>query len=253
MGVDGDNAGLGHKPRHSGSLSDILRYDGLLTVPDPLGEAFRKWGVPADDLEARHVATHLAKAWKGWSWEQRFLLIQAAECVAKAEKLKLKRSKTQRTPRRKRLARCAVDASKLATSIATLFPPPWENRPAAIGDIVARLVSFSVAAFRTTAGNDQALAAMVARSALERLRKALPEKNRRTLWEYIRDLAQLASRREFSERTIRRYLDERYDFPQNPTKKTWDQNLKLLVAAARLAPRKGRTADQELKRAMARL
>src|SRR5262249_5642309 len=161
----GDRKELRHTARHSGlgNLAALLGLEPADPPADPLAEAFDKWGVPQDDLHANSVAKRLTKLWTNWSHEQRRLLLKAADCVAKAEKLKLRASKTPRTQKRRHVTRCAIDAAKVAQVIARLFPPPWKGDRAPIGDVVDHLGSFMVAALRANADVDQAVASAVAR------------------------------------------------------------------------------------------
>lgn len=214
-----------------GTMYDFL-WDGI----DHGGwdQALSVWGIDSEDLDARAIGARVKRAWSKWEPFNRAALLRAADAVAAAERAKANWVPKKHRPRHRKLARCSVKAAELVVELAEMFPAPWTGTSREVGVLVTQLMALVDTALRATTVLDRDRAVWEAASHVRRLRK-LPDG--RVPWELLRDLAWLASGKdfEFSERTLRRYLNHKALEP--PAGRVWESNFPKLRSAASRAGR----------------
>jgi len=155
--------------------------------------AFDRWNVSEDEADARAVVERLEKFWQRWSPEQVEWYLRAAESIAIAQKTKKAWNPEANRIQYESLAKSAIGAARLAKELGTLFPPPWEDERAAIGDLVIQLVGYVRGALEATIPIEKAVAIRLASMNIRRIKRSITKKTGQTHWELLRDLACLAS------------------------------------------------------------
>lgn len=190
---------------NTGTLADLRPQ----SHQDPT-DILRRWRLPVDDLNARAIADRLGVLWQSWTFQQRLILLTAAENVATAEAaLHDWMQGAEQKRRYKLLAHQCKTAMRLAEDITRLFPPPWKEAHEPVRQLIASLVDFAGTGLEESAVLDHNIAGRLARSALHDLRRKTPRGGARASWALVGELAWLAGgkrkRQPCDESTIRRY------------------------------------------------
>ena len=201
--------------------------------------AFDRWNVSEDEADARAAVKRLEKFWERWSPEQCEWFLRTAENIAIAETTKKAWNPKANRIQYESLGKSAIRAAQLAKQLGALFPPPWKDERAAIGDLVIQLVGYVRGALEATIPTEKAVEIRLASKNIRRIRRSITKKTGHTHWELLLDLARLASRGEneldISERTIRRYLKNR-SVSKTPADVYWKSNWELIRTVSRLVP-----------------
>jgi hypothetical protein len=173
--------------------------------------------------------------WRSWSAQDRRLLLDTAEAIARAERAKRNWNPKALRGAYRQLIRASINAFKEAHKLAELVPPPWDGDREGVGAMVRLLVEHGTDIIHDTSLGDVPIFG-AARLIQQLKRKALRQR-RQMRWELLRDLAWLASGKTlsdgFSERTVRRYLEpHRLLLP--PGYQVWNQHWTLIRAVSRL-------------------
>jgi hypothetical protein len=200
-----------------------------------LAERLRIWGVRPDDPLARAVKSQLARM--RLSVEDQLWLLETAERIAEAERAKAAWNPKAQIASYMTLCKVSTAAARLSREISELFPPPWTDERAHVGDLVAELAGFIEGIFTATMIVVNGVAGAVANMTV-RAMKHQRSLGGRVHWELLGDLCWLASgrtNRRISERSVRRYLDDQRR-PRSPVAAYWKRNFKLVREAIRRNP-----------------
>ena len=128
--------------RHLLSLGELARLAGPRTKAQPEHHLARRWGLEADDLDARVITTRLDRVWRSWPLDEREKLLVTAECLAFAERQKRLWNPKENAERYRRLSQSAITAARLADELAAIFPPPWDGERVSVGSLIDELSRF---------------------------------------------------------------------------------------------------------------
>lgn len=137
--------------RADGFLARAL--DALRLHPE--FEHLSKWGVEWIDPHFKDIAKRLYRIWPPLSAADRELYFRTAESIAEAEKAKNAWNPKAARDRYTRLSKSAVAAAKLANEIGAMFPSPWTDERAPIGDLIQGLASFVAGSLKATFSLDR--------------------------------------------------------------------------------------------------
>src|SRR5512139_222777 len=131
-------------PKSFMTLADLIRLPRPVEQPeDPLVDAYGRWGIARSDPEGRAIAKRVTRTWAEWNLSDRSALLDTAEYIATAERLKAAWNPKVTRAAHRRLAKLAVDAARLGESLSLAFPPPWEGETAEVGRLVTDLAGFA--------------------------------------------------------------------------------------------------------------
>ena len=188
--------------------------------------------------------SELEKRWKGWSPEQRELLLEAAEAISVAERVRARCKPTQNRKEHRDLSRAAVAACRLALQISKQCPPPW-SEGSEVGRLITGLLEYADGALEATLRDSPEDALCMARHRLDRLWAETPKHTGRVSWPLLVELAWLASPRKVRKRDVstirKRYASSRSDV-RSVAADIWESNWNTIHLASRLAPERRRDA-----------
>ncbi len=241
--------GARHKDRRSRKItiydlmsaqeeSEAAIFEALRRNPEYL--FLQEWGFRlgelADDPRTFDILTRLHRIWPRLSAGDRELYLRTADRIAEAEIAKITWNPKAGAKRYVKLAKSALSAARLVRELSLIFPPPWAEEEAVIGDLVFELASFISGTVAATLPWDRDRAVDSATDLLRTAKKRIVRKAGRMHWELIRDLVWLASRKKIApdERTVRRYLAEQKR-AKTPANACWKGNWELIGNAFGLA------------------